>query len=120
MIFGKNNYIKIVNMKLLKRNTLLESDLSLLSEMEMLQIYGGDGDYTIRNDSCLLNFVAGCGVGSGNSGSSSGTGTSSSAESSSGSSTSSSSSSNSGNTSTGGIGNSSANGSNIGLVCIGG
>lgn len=118
----KNNYIKIVNMKLLKRNTLLESDLSLLSEMEMLQIYGGDGDYTIRNNSCLLNFVAGCGVGSGNSGSSSGTGTSSSAGSSSGSGSGSgtSSSSNSGSSSSGGIGNGSANGSNIGLVCVGG
>ena len=61
-------------MSLIKRNAQFEEEYSLLSEMEMLQVYGGNGDIVINNPGCTLNLEAGCnGTGSG-SGTGSGTG----------------------------------------------
>lgn len=98
-------------MTLLKRNTQMEGEFSLLSEMDMLHVYGGDGDTIISNSGCSLNFVAGCGA------SSSGShGGSSSAGSSSGSTGSGGSGSSAGHGSGGGTGNGNANGSNIAIV----
>lgn len=108
-------------MSLLKRKVQLEDEYSLLSEMEMLHVYGGEGDITITNSgTCSVNLVAGCGVSSG--------GGSSSGGSSSGGSSSGSSSSNSGSSCGSGCGSSCSCGCNndnsdnqdSDIVCIGG
>lgn len=62
-------------MALLERIPQLEDEYSLLSEMEMLHVYGGNGDTTIVNPGCQVNMVPGCGTSSGGTGSSSGSGT---------------------------------------------
>ncbi len=63
-------------MALLTRVPQLEDEYSLLSEMEMLHVYGGSGgDIIITNQGpCEVNTVSGCGASSGGSGSGSGTG----------------------------------------------
>lgn len=105
-------------MGLLRKKTQLEDEYSLLSEMEMLQVYGGEGDITITNPGCTLNLVTGCGVSSGsgsNSGGSSSSGSSSSGNSSSGSSSSGSSSNCSGCGSSCGCSD-----PNSSTICVGG
>ena len=97
---------------------MLEDEYSLLSEMEMLQVYGGEGDINITNPGCTLNLVAGCGVSSGG-GSNSG-GSSSSGSSSNGSSSSGSSSNGSGCGSSCNCGHNNDPDSNDGTICIGG
>ena len=81
-------------MSLLRKKTQLEDEYSLLSEMEMLQVYGGEGVIITNSLNCTVNTVAGCGAPSGggsnsggsSSGSSSSTGSSSNGSSSNGSS----------------------------------
>lgn len=64
-------------MALLERVPQLEDEYSLLSEMEMLHVYGGSGgDIIISNHGyCEVNTTTGCGSSSGGTGSGSGSGT---------------------------------------------
>ena len=61
----------------LKRNSHLENEFSLLTEMEMLHVFGGDGDIIINPTNtapgCQTTVNPGCGSGTG-SGSGSGSG----------------------------------------------
>ena len=44
-------------MALLERVPQLEDEYSLLSEMEMLHVYGGNGDITVVNPGCQVNMA---------------------------------------------------------------